>query len=97
MLWNNNHTFKHIISSHDIWIEQQAITAALTRGGYDPNGLDLENVAAQARVRDLEDTVERHGIEVCGMSWREPNFDGDVEVIFSCPTEDGLFGLRLFL
>lgn len=97
MLWNSDHVFTHVIASGDIWIEQQAITAALTRSGYDASGLDLEKVAAQAKVRDLEDTVKRHGIEVCGMDWREPNFDGDVEVRFACPTQNDLFGLRLIL
>jgi hypothetical protein len=97
MLWKNDHTFTYVITGADIWIEQQVMAAALMRGGYDASGLDLEKVAAQAKVRDLEQTVKWHGIEVRGIAWGEPDYSGDVEVRLACKTENDLFGLKMVL
>jgi hypothetical protein len=90
-------TYTHVISGGDIWLEANEISRALMMGGYDPEGLDLENLAVQAKVREVRGTTEYLNINVEELVWAEPNYHGDVEMRITVPNDVDLVMLRLAL
>jgi hypothetical protein len=97
MLFHPSHTYEHVITGSDIWLEVQEIMAALCKSGYDPSDLDLEEVATQAKVREIKNTAEYYNITIGQLRWSKPNWHGDVEVQIAVPTDADLVMLRLAL
>jgi hypothetical protein len=97
MFLTADYSFTHVISAADIWLEAQEIKEALSRGGYGSSNLDLEDVAVQAKVREIYDAAGRLEIRLIEVNRMKPNFNGDVDVMLGFPTEGEMMAMRLSL
>jgi hypothetical protein len=92
-----DYSFTHVISAADIWLEAHEIKEALSRGGYVFSNLDLEDVAVQAKTREIYDAADRLEIRLIEVTRMKPNFNGDVDVMLGFPTKGEMMAMRLSL
>ncbi len=97
MFLSNSYTYTHTISGNDIWIEEQAIKAALVKGGYDPANLSFDGVAAQSKVREIATDTAKANIPLHEVYWAKPDHNGDVEVSLSVPSDLDLVRMTFLL
>lgn len=93
---HTRHNYKHVISYDEIGFEEQAITSALAKGGYDTIGLTFEWPATQAKLREIWTKAHELNIEPSAISWNINPRNG-VEVAIEVRTEVDLVALRLAL
>ena len=79
-------TYIHAITPQAVDLEAQQIEAALTRGGYDPHGLDFGQQAAHRLVDETIETVRGVGIDLTRKHWTRTS-DGGVEVAMEVGSE----------
>jgi hypothetical protein len=93
----SDHTYTHVISAADIWLEAHQISAALTAGDYNTEDLDFEMLAVQAKVREVRETIRYHSVAVEELRWAEPDYHGDVEVQITVQAHRDLLMLHMAL